>query len=170
MTTPKKAAPRLGPNAGDGQPPWAMVSPDGTDLYFPTKPEDAQAFAREFGAQPVSTDLWPWPSILRADGTIKINGDDDDDAAPAADLGADLGGQIVNPVTAPAAPEQPAPVPSDPPAPIVAQAPVQRARGGSKAQRSDADLLAYCPSPAVCFPLGLPANCSHVTCVHGSSS
>ena len=158
MTAPKKtAARRLGPDApsaGTGQPPWAMVSPDGSDLYFPTKAEDAQAFAREFGAQPVDTALWPWQSILRADGKIKIGAPDDDDAAstpPEASSAAQgAQGEQGGHGDQPAAPTPPA-LP-------------ERAR-----QASGADLLAYCPTPNMCFPLGLPVNVSHVACVHGSS-
>lgn len=174
---PKKAAPV--PAAGAGQPPWAMVSPDGTDLYFPTKPEDAQAFTREFGAQPVNPEGFPWPSILRADGTVDL-GDADpkeqSESQPSDDAPVGMiGGQDSQPDTPGAAPESPRVPeseqggPMDPAAEKTAPAPVRRPRRASQAT-APAELTAYCPTPDYCFPLGLPDNVSHVACVHGSSS
>lgn len=168
---PKKAAPV--PAAGAGQPPWAMVSPDGTDLYFPTKPEDAQAFTREFGAQPVNPEGFPWPSILRADGTVDLGDADpkEQSESPESDdapVGM-IGGQDSQPDTPGAAPESEQGGPMDQPAAPTSPAPVRRPRRASQAT-APAELTAYCPTPDYCFPLGLPDNVSHVACVHGSSS
>lgn len=178
MPPQKKAAPKLGPDAagaGSGQPPWALVSPDGTDLYFPTTADNAQALAREFGAQPVDPSGFPWPSILLEDGTIDL-GD-----APKVSLG-ETGEQDSATGTpgadetasdAPTAPVTEQGGPTDQPAAPTPPVKAQPARRGSKPKASAADpgsLLSYCPSPAVCFPLGLPADVSHVACVHGSSS
>lgn len=153
MTTPaKKAAPRLGPNASaaSSQPPWAMISPDGADLYLPTKQEDAIAYAREFGAQPVDPSGFPWPSILNDEGKIEI-------------------GDAPTPPDGPEAPESEQGGPTDPgdaPTPPAATQPAQR----RAKHKPSADLLGYCPTPDMCFPNGLPENCSHVSCIHGSSS
>lgn len=161
MTTPaKKAAPRLGPNApaANSQPPWAMVSADGADLYFPTKQEDAIAFARDHGAQPVDPNGFPWPSILDDEG--KINLDDDEAGAPADEAPPEAPGAAESeqggPTDADAAPTPPAPV-----------RPARKAtRKAAPAEPSPVDALG-CPTPDVCWPVGLPDNCSYVTCVHG---
>ena len=174
MTAPKKAAAKLGPDApsaGTGQPPWAMVAPNGTDLYFPTTAENAQAFAREFNAQPVSAENFPWPSILDNDGKIDLgNGADDE---PTEDLGDDNDDAPI-PSDAPEQPQSKQGGPTDQPAAPTPPAKAQPARRASRTKaESAADpdaLLSYCPTPGICFPLGLPANVSHVACVHGSSS
>jgi hypothetical protein len=145
MPPVKRTSPRLGPDAGSGQPPWAMQS--GDNIYFPTKPEDAVAYAKEFDAQPINAQMWPWPSILDGDGRIELG----DDAAPAADP------------KALTTPEQPQPDGDVPAGMTGGQNSAPTAPG------AEADLLAYCPTPDMCFPNGLPFGCSFVSCIHGSS-
>jgi len=150
------AAPRLGPDApaANSQPPWAMVSADGNDLYFPTKQEDAIAFARVHGAQPVDPSGFPWPSILDNDGKINLDdGETPPDAPSAAE--SEQGGPVdTEAAQTPPAPAQPARKGRRKAAPADATPPVQ------------IDALG-CPTPDVCWPVGLPDNCSYVTCVHG---
>jgi len=165
MTQPvKKAAARLGPLAPaiNSQPPWAMIAPNGTDLYFPTKQEDAITFARDHGAQPVESSSFPWQSILDNDGKINLgddeNGEDDETEAPADET----------PSEAPDGAESEQGGPTDPdaaPTPPVLAQPARKGRRKATPEPS-LDRLG-CPSPDVCWPVGLPDNCSYVTCVHG---
>ena len=166
MTTPKKAAARkLGPTSDtSSQPPWAMIAPDG-EIYFPKSADEARSFAGEHGALPVSPELWPWQAdapmaelsdlALREqlapadpiDVAIEQQQAADPPAAPVTThtVTINLDGQQIADTMLP-----PAQSPAAPPEAVL---------GG---------LVTSCPQPALCFPLGLPDNCSYATCVHGA--
>lgn len=159
----KKAAPsKLGPTASaSNQPPWAMVSADGTEIFYPQSADEAKSFAATHGAVPANPELWPWRNEvpLDASGTVAESSAFTDnrplsDEAPGShDLGTD-------PLFAPTVPDN-----SGQPAQGVALQPVQSIAAAPEVLQGE--IVSGCPTPAVCWPLGLPDDCSYVTCVHG---
>jgi len=151
MPPAKKAAPKLGPSTPpSNQPPWAMASPD-SQIYLPQSADDARRFATQYGAVPINPDLWPWPNEVPI-GELKT--DDPKATTPSEQPPSD---------DAPAGPTGgPTSVPTTPGAELE---PAQPAAAVPEAL--EGELVSGCPTPDVCWPLGLPDNCSYVTCVHG---
>jgi hypothetical protein len=145
MPPVKRTSPRLGPDAAAASLP-GPCNPVTTSTFQQSR-KNAVAYAKEFDAQPINAQMWPWPSILDGDGRIELG----DDAAPAADP------------KALTTPEQPQPDGDVPAGMTGGQNSAPTAPG------AEADLLAYCPTPDMCFPNGLPFGCSFVSCIHGSS-
>lgn len=171
MPPQKKAAAKLGPQSSpSNQPPWAMVSLDGAQTYYPQSADEARSFAAEHGAVPANPDLWPWANEVPIAGT--------DQNADNADLPAD--GDPKEPSASPqpdAAPAGPTGGPTsalDIPgeadlSAVLAERIEQPAQAPAAASAGvDVSDVTGCPTPALCWPLGLPHGCSYVTCVHGA--
>lgn len=144
------AANRLGPteNKAGSQPPWAMVSADGADMLYPQSAEQAREYLGQ-GAKPVDPALWPWASEvpLAGDGEPPIQDQLSSPPVkdgPPKDQTGPIGGLSTLDDT-PGASESAAEPPTDP---------------------ESLDVLG-CPTPALCWPLGLPSDVSYVTCTHG---
>lgn len=144
MPPAKKAQPnRLGPteNKSGSQPPWAMVSADGADMLYPQSAEQAREYLAA-GATPVDPALWPWASeIPLTDAPTEEDQEEDQGTTIAAEVAHEVARDEVGMRESESASEPP----TDP---------------------ESLDVLG-CPTPALCWPLGLPHDVSYVTCTHG---